>query len=40
MATLRDTGSRTFLDGMAEIGLEPALVPDLDAVIARMAARR
>jgi phenylalanine-4-hydroxylase len=39
MATLRETGSRTFLDGMDAIGLEPVCVPDLDAVNARLAVR-
>jgi len=39
MATLRDTGSRVFLDGMQRIGLSADRVPDLADVNGRLAAR-
>jgi phenylalanine-4-hydroxylase len=39
MATLRDTGSRVFLDGAERIGLAPDRVPDLADVNRRLAAR-
>ena len=39
MATLRETGSRVFLEGLETIGLRPDLVPDLREVNARLAAR-
>ena len=39
MATLRDTGSRVFLDGASCIGLDATRVPDLAEVNARLAPR-
>jgi phenylalanine-4-hydroxylase len=39
MATLRQTGSRLFLEGAQRIGLRPDRVPDLGDVNARLAAR-
>jgi len=39
MTTLRDTGSRVFLDGMNRIGLAADRVPDLADVNRRLAAR-
>lgn len=39
MATLRDTGSRVFLEGMDRIGLAADRVPDLADVNRRLAAR-
>ena len=39
MTSLRETGSRAFLDGMTAIGLEASRVPRLDAVNARLAER-
>jgi phenylalanine-4-hydroxylase len=39
METLRETGSRRFLDGMAAIGLTDAAVPDLAEVNRRLAPR-
>lgn len=39
MTTLRDTGSRVFLDGAAAIGLESSRVPDLAQVNGRLAPR-
>lgn len=39
MRTLRQTGSRVFLDGAERIGLQPDLVPDLSDVNRRLAAR-
>lgn len=39
MSTLRDTGSRVFLDGMQRIGLSADRVPDLADVNRRLAAR-
>ena len=39
MATLRETGSRVFLDGAATIGLSASRVPDLAEVNARLAPR-
>lgn len=37
--TLRDTGSRVFLDGLERIGLGPDRVPDLADINRRLAAR-
>src|SRR5688572_21751145 len=39
MATLRETGSRRFLDGMAAIGLADDRVPQLEDVNRRLAPR-
>ncbi len=39
MATLQETGSRRFLDGMAAIGLASDRVPDLDDVNRRLLPR-
>ena len=39
MDTLREQGSRRFLDGAAAIGLEPDQVPELDAVNRRLLPR-
>jgi phenylalanine-4-hydroxylase len=39
MATLRETGSSVFLEGIERIGLSPSRVPDLDDVNRRLAAR-
>jgi phenylalanine-4-hydroxylase len=39
MATLRETGSTVFLDGIERIGLAPDRVPDLADVNRRLAAR-
>jgi phenylalanine-4-hydroxylase len=39
MRTLRQTGSRVFLDGAERIGLQPDRVPDLADVNRRLAAR-
>ena len=39
MATLQETGSSVFLDGMRTIGLSPERVPDLASVNARLGAR-
>ena len=39
MHTLRDTGSRVFLDGIRRIGLAPDRVPDLGDVNRRLGAR-
>jgi phenylalanine-4-hydroxylase len=39
MATLENTGSSVFLDGMRTIGLSPERVPDLATVNARLGAR-
>ena len=39
METLRDTGSRVFLDGAAAIGIGASSVPDLAEVNARLAER-
>jgi phenylalanine-4-hydroxylase len=39
VATLTDTGSRVFLDGMQRIGLSADRVPDLAGVNRRLAAR-
>jgi phenylalanine-4-hydroxylase len=39
MATLRDTGSAVFLEGIERIGLAPDRVPDLAEVNQRLAAR-
>ena len=39
MTTLRETGSRVFLDGIERIGLAPDRVPDLAGVNERLAAR-
>jgi phenylalanine-4-hydroxylase len=38
MATLQETGSAVFLDGMRKIGLSPERVPDLGSVNARLGA--
>ena len=38
MATLQETGSAVFLDGMRKIGLSPERVPDLASVNARLGA--
>ena len=39
MATLRETGSRVFLDGIERIGLSAQRVPDLADINRRLAAR-
>jgi phenylalanine-4-hydroxylase len=39
MATLRDTGSEVFLDGIVRIGLAPDRVPELSDVNRRLRAR-
>ena len=39
VATLQETGSAVFLDGMRQIGLSPDRVPDLASVNARLGAR-
>lgn len=39
MATLRDTGSAVFLDGIERIGLSPSRVPDLSDVNRRLGER-
>jgi len=39
MASLVETGSAVFLEGMRQIGLRPDRVPDLDEVNARLSAR-
>ena len=39
MATLRETGSAVFLEGIDRIGLSPSRVPDLADVNRRLAAR-
>lgn len=39
MATLHDTGSAVFLDGLQRIGLAPDRVPELSGVNQRLAAR-
>jgi phenylalanine-4-hydroxylase len=39
METLRDTGSRVFLEGAETIGIRPETVPDLGEVNARLAER-
>jgi phenylalanine-4-hydroxylase len=39
MATLRETGSAVFLEGIERIGLSPSNVPDLADVNRRLAAR-
>jgi phenylalanine-4-hydroxylase len=39
MATLRDTGSAVFLEGIDRIGLSPSRVPELADVNRRLAAR-
>ena len=39
MRTLRETGSRVFLDGIERIGLAPDRVPDLAGINRRLASR-